>query len=284
MKFAATILMILVMVPFARAQESLSRNRTAIPSPHAAARNYDPALATAPAAAIFGFKEKKFVLVDVRPAADFGKYRIAGSLNIALHALKTKAYLKAGPMVLVNEGFVVAPLVRICRALNQAGFRATILAGGLKAWQQKGGRVVGDPFAMTQMSRITPRQLLWEKGHIGLVMADASGTHSSGSEELFPEARHLSLIKNRKASEALKDLVEAADADPFYKLVIITAGDRENDRIERRLADQGVGRVFFLEGGLPAYETYLEQMQLAKRPVSERKVTTGGCKSCVQDN
>lgn len=284
MKFAATILMILVMVPSAWAQDSLSRTRTAIPSSHAAVRNYDPALATTPAAAIFGFKEKKLELIDVRPAADFEKYRIAGSLNIALHALKTKAHLKARPLVLVNEGFVVAPLVRTCRALNLAGFRATILVGGLKAWKQKGGRVVGDPFAMTQMSRITPRQLLWEKGHIGLVMADASGTESSGYEELFPGARHLSLIKKRKASEALKDMVEAADADPFYKLVIITAGDRENDRIERRLADQGVGRVFFLEGGLPAYETYLEQMQLAKRPASERKVTTGGCKNCVQDN
>jgi rhodanese-related sulfurtransferase len=283
MKFATTILMILIMVPFAWAQDSLSRTRTAIPSPHAAVGNYDPALATTPAAAIFGFKDKKFVLIDVRPAADFEKYHIAGSLNIALHALKTKVFLKAGPIVLVNDGFVVAPLVRTCKALNQAGFRATILAGGLMAWKQKGGKVVGDPFAMPRMSRITPRQLLWEKDHAGLVMADVSGTDGSGPEDMFPGARHLPLIKNRKAPDALMDLVKAADADPFFKLVIITAGDRENDRIERRLVDQDMERVFFLEGGLPAYAKYLEQMQLAKRPASERKVTTGGCKSCVQE-
>lgn len=239
----------------------------------------DPALATLPAAAVFGLKEKKIFLIDVRPRSEFERYRIAGSLNIALHAIKTKAYLKAKPIVLVNEGFVVRPLAETCQALNKSGFKAAILAGGLAAWKQKGGKLVGDPFAPNSMNRITPRLFNQERAYAHLVIIDAS--EPSGPS--MPGARHLSLSVAPKGPQALKKIIQAEDSDPFARLVIFTATGKENDLIQRRLADSGI-RAFFLEGGLQAYEKYLQHIEMARRPAADRKVTTGGCKSCARDN
>ena len=46
--------------------------------------------------------KKELLLVDIRPAAAFGKLRIPGSLNIPLYAIKTKTFLKKHDLVLID--------------------------------------------------------------------------------------------------------------------------------------------------------------------------------------
>jgi rhodanese-related sulfurtransferase len=249
-----------------------------------AARIFDPALATPPAAAMFGLKDKRMVLIDVRPATRFEQYHIPGSLNISLHAIRSKAYLKSKPVVLVNEGFVIAPLAHACQALNKAGFKATILAGGLVAWKHKGGRLIGDPFAQNQVNRVSPRIFGQEKASGGLLIVDASAPAYPGFRQLTPTARHLPLLENREAVRTLKKIIKTTGKDPFARLIVITSTGQENDRIQRRLARDGIHEAFFLEGGLQAYEMHLQYIRMARRPAAERKITTGGCKRCVQDN
>lgn len=249
-----------------------------------AGKTWDPALATSPAAAIFGLKENKILLIDVRPQAEFDQYRIAGSLNIPLHAIKTKAYLKTKPIVLVNEGFVIRPLAETCHSLNKAGFKATILAGGLVAWKHKRGKLIGDPFGQIQMNRITARLLDQEKEDAHLMLIDASDPVDHPSGILLPGTRRVSLLEAQKGARALKKIIKAAGSDPFARLVIFTTTGKENEHIQRRLARAGIGEAYFLEGGMQAYEKHLQQIQMARRPAAERKFTTGGCKSCVRDN
>jgi rhodanese-related sulfurtransferase len=248
------------------------------------ARIYDPALATTPAAAMFGLKDKKINLIDVRARARFEQYHIAGALNIPLHAIQSKGYLKSKPIVLVNEGFVVSSLAETCRVLNKAGFKATILAGGLSAWKHKGGKLIGDPFAQNQMRQVTPLLFDREKASGSLLVIEASGPAGSPSRRLAPNARYLSLPENPKEIRKLKMTIKTAASDPFARLVIFTLTGKENDRIQRRLARAGIHEAFFMEGGLQAYEKHLQYIQMARRPAAERKATTGGCKRCVQNN
>jgi rhodanese-related sulfurtransferase len=249
-----------------------------------AARIYDPALAATPAATMFGLKDKKITLIDVRARAKFEQYHIAGSLNIPLHAIQSKGYLKSKPVVLVNEGFVIGPLAETCRALNQSGFKAAVLAGGLMAWKHKGGKLIGDPFAQNQMNHITPLIFDREKASGGLLIVDASGPAGSPNKRLAPDARYFTFPEDRKETQALKKAIKAAGTDPFARLVVFTSTGERNNRIQRRLARAGIHEVYFLEGGLQAYEKHLQYIQMAKRPAAERKVTTGGCRRCVQDN
>jgi rhodanese-related sulfurtransferase len=244
----------------------------------------DPALATSATAAMFGYKEKKIFLVDVRPAPEFGKYHIPGALNIALHAIKAKPFLKTKPIVLVNEGFAITDLAKTCRVLNKAGFRATIMAGGYLAWKQKHGKLVGDPFAQNKINRITPRLLDQEKASACLILIHANDQVDSKTDALMPAAGHLPLLKNKKSIAALKKMIKAKNSDPFARLVIFTSTGKENARIQRQLAKAGIHKAFFLEGGMQAYAQHVKHIQLARRPAKERKMTTGGCKSCPRDN
>ncbi len=243
--------------------------------------------ATPATAAMFGLREKKITLIDVRPTAAFDQYHIAGSLNIPLHAIKTKTYLKTKPIVLVNEGYVVSPLAAACESLNAAGFTSSVMAGGLVAWKAIGGRLAGDPFAQSAMNRIGPQFLLQEINHTHDVMIDASQINDPRTKTLIPNARGVSLQTIRKENgpvELERILKKRSFSDPFARLVIFTTTGAENDRIQRRLAQAGIHQVFFLEGGLRAFEKYLQDIRLARRPKHERKASTGGCPSCVQTN
>ena len=54
-------------------------------------------------------KEKQeIILVDGRKSDAFEKFRIPGSINIPLYAVKTKAFLRTKLLVLVNEGYGTA--------------------------------------------------------------------------------------------------------------------------------------------------------------------------------
>lgn len=244
----------------------------------------DPALATSVPAVMFGLKEEKLFLIDVRPGPEFARYHIAGSLNIASHAIRTKAFLKNKPIVLVNEGFAVTALAKTCQALNNAGFKATIMAGGFLAWKQKSGKLVGDPFAQNKMNQITPRILDMEKASTRLILINASDQVDPKNGTLIPAARHLPLFKKKKSIAVLKKIIKSKDTDPFSRVVIFTTTGKENARIQRQLAKAGIYDAFFLDGGMQAYAKHVNNIQLARRPVKERKITTGGCKTCPRDN
>jgi rhodanese-related sulfurtransferase len=248
----------------------------------ALAKKIDPALAVPVAAAIFEFREKKIDLVDVRPSADFEQYRIPGSLNIPLHAVKTKSFLKARPIVLLNEGYLVSALAQACEELNAAGFRAAILDGGLYAWQEKGGQIIGDPFAQAGLSRISPMALALERGHAHHFYVQITDEQIPKENHPVPEAIHIPLLAEQ-GPEQLKRIIEENSALPFFNIAVLTAEGLENDRIERRLRQAGIQRVFFLEGGLVAYVKELENAILAQQPRQQRTFTTGACPSCTDE-
>jgi len=63
-----------------------------------------------------------FSLIDVRSDSEFSSFRIAGSINIPLHQIKTKEFLKKLPVVLVSEGRNTSQLEMACKELELSGF------------------------------------------------------------------------------------------------------------------------------------------------------------------
>jgi rhodanese-related sulfurtransferase len=244
-------------------------------------RAIEPSLAKTVAAAMFEHKEKKIFLVDVRPAAEFEKYHIPGSLNISLHALKAKAFLKSKPTVLVNAGYVVGPLAETCRALRKEAYKAYVLAGGLCAWKAAGGALTGDPFAQGEMNVITADQFQRETAFGKQIVAHLSDKKAVREAATAPGAKILPLSDPKRTVSSIKSWIEAKDAGPFTRVVVMTDTGRENRRIQRWLADGGLHRqVYILRGGLQAYQKHLEFEQLAKRPKKERKKSIGRCPAC----
>lgn len=240
-----------------------------------------PALATSVPAAITGLKDKTAFLVDVRPPTAFEQYRIPGSLNIAGHAIRTKSFLKSKPVILVNEGFAIRRLAAICEALNQSGFKATILAGGLLSWKEKGGHLVGDPFAMQQLNRVAPQLLVQEADLAHHLIVDATVKAGPDVSALTDADIRIDLLNNKQGPVRLKKAIKENSRDPYLSVLIIAAGDPETDRIQRQLSQSDIRQVFFLQGGRQGFEQYLGDLQLSARPKAERKVSTAGCKTCA---
>ena len=255
--------------------------QTAASSDDSRSNSIRSSLATSVAAALFGLKEKKLVLVDVRLSRDFEKCHIPGSLNIPIYALKTKTFLKAKPVVLVNEGFHVTPLARACTDLNQSGFSATILAGGLAAWEDAGADLAGDPFARAALRQITPQDLYLERDnpHVSIV-ADSDGGKAYGG--FGPNLQRLSGLEKQETATAMKKNKGSSSSDPFACLVVVTAmGGSRHAMIQRNFASAGLHKVFFLEGGAKAYAAYLDDLLLTRQPKQQRILRNNGCPTCA---
>ncbi|MFZ1986371.1 MAG: rhodanese-like domain-containing protein [Desulfatitalea sp.] len=251
--------------------------------PKPGSKTISPALAASVPAAMAGLKAKTIFLIDVRLPIEFEQYNIPGSLNIAPHAIKTKAFLKSKPIVLVNEGFVLGQLALACEALNQAGFKATIMAGGLLAWKERGGALIGDSFAIQRLSVVTPQLLSQEADGAHHLIIDASGPKARPGNVQLPHAKTMRLMDNPKGPEQLKALFKSKSSDPFLSILISAGNGRENDRIQRQLAKAGIRQVYFLQDGWEAYTQFNNDRLLAGRPREDRKVTTGACKTCTQE-
>lgn len=244
----------------------------------------DPALATSVTAAMFGHKEKKIFLVDVRPAAEFSKYHIPGALNIPLHAIKAKPFLKAKPIVLVNKGYEVGPLAGACRILKTKGFKVTIMAGGLCAWKSRGGALTGDHFSQRGMNHVTPQQFHKENAYDHQVVVRVTATAAAENWPGIPGNRKVALSNAKSAVSQIRKWIKAKQSGPFSAVVLVAADEKQGNRIQRLLADAGLlHQVFILHGGRQAYETHLNHAALAIKPRKDRQKRTGGCRSCAQE-
>ncbi len=111
-------------------------------------RQHDVSMAISPDTVQYKLKQKqKITLIDVRNPEDFTRLHIPGSINIPLHAVKTKFVLKSFLIVLINDGFQYSLLATECLKLRDMGFKAFILDGGLYAWNRAESQLTGDLFA-----------------------------------------------------------------------------------------------------------------------------------------
>lgn len=244
---------------------------------------HDASLAVSTAAAMTGLKNKTLTLIDVRPAAEFAEFHIPGSLNIPLHAVKTKTYLKAKPVVLANEGYGVEALETACRRLQADGFDAGILDGGILAWKSKGGAVLGDPFALAAINQVPAWEFHREKDYAGQILIHATAAEEKSTLPLPSNTVSLPLLESGQAVRQLKTMIRKAGSAAFATLLVFTDTGKENPRLQRLLAAEGIHQVFFLEGGLQGYEKQLQYNLLARQPRAKRTVRSDGCRSCPRE-
>jgi len=244
-------------------------------------QQHEPSFAISPDAVFYKLKQKqKITLIDVRHPEDFVRLNIPGSINIPLHAVKSKVFFRSFPVVLINEGFRYSPLQSECRQLRDLGFKAFILDGGLPAWKRKGGRLVGDLFALEDMKTVTPRVFLREKDYDITLVVDISPVQTEISRQLMPYSRHIPVSANpgewvRKLSRIITDHKNQS----FFSVVIFNETGDGYRRVSKILAGPGVNS-FYLQSGVAGYKKYLEDLMLSWRPRDSRIKTNRKCRTC----
>ncbi|MBW1706816.1 MAG: rhodanese-like domain-containing protein [Deltaproteobacteria bacterium] len=243
-------------------------------------KKHDPSLFVSPETVLYALKQKQdMVLVDVRDARDFESFRIPGSINIPLFALRTKTFLKHKQLVLINEGFNYGPLERECRNLKDTGFnRVRILKGGLRYWNQKGLPVEGDVFSLKNLKEVSPREFFSERNYGNVAVVDVSETMGPEARQLMPRAKSLPYPgQAKKFVGELKKMLYRHEGDPLMSVLIYNRNGTYPERMVSLIRKAGIKSVFYLRGGLEGYGRFLKQQALIRQTKNSKKIV----KRCV---
>ena len=277
-----TVLILGVSFQAPAAAETFNRN-AAIPQVlrNRNLQRHDASFAIAPDAVLYRLKQKQTItLIDVRNPEDFERLHIPGSLNLPLHAVKTKVFLKSFPIVLINEGFHYSPLQSECRQLTDLGFKAFILDGGLPAWKRKESRLVGDLFARQDLKTVSPREFLWGKDCENTLVIDISPVQTEISRQLMPYSRHIPVAAEPgEGFRKLNRIITDQKNQPFLSIVVFNESGDGYGNANKILAGLGVN-AFYLQGGVAGYKKYLEDLILSWLPRDSRIRTNRKCRIC----
>lgn len=251
------------------------------------AKLYDASFAISVKTVLYRLKKgRKITLVDVRSAADFERLKIPGSINVPLFAVKTKPFLKSNPLVLVNEGYGYSPLEMECRRLKKAGYKVSILDGGLPAWRRADGALLGDLFALQDMKRVSSQTFFKEKDYDNGLVVDISSNRTKDSKQLIPSAVHLPFsdkLNGKNVVSFRKKLRQIAKDKnrPFSSVMIFDQDEAQYEQIQALFANSGLN-IFYLKDGLVGYKNYLHNLTLSWQPREARTKRSAKCSDCGQ--
>ncbi len=241
----------------------------------ASAKQHDRTLAMSVGALKTAIKKGETVfIVDVRNKREYEKVRIHDSMNIPLHFVKTKNFLKAGSLILINNGYHYTQLEQECEDLRQLGFNAFILDGGLNHWRQKGGELEGNVFAQKEINRIDPMHFQQEKDFESHVIIDVSEKRSDEARGLVPGVIRMPGLRGN-----LKKVLSRMNR-PFASILMINNDGVGYEKIEKKAHKIGLEKVFFLKDGVQGYSRFLNFTARANMPKENRVKSVSGCKSC----
>ena len=223
----------------------------------------------------------EIILIDVRSAEKFGRYRIPGSINLPLFAVKTRTFLKDKKVVLFNEGYSYGELEQECQRLRDSGFASVyIMDGGLSYWKEKGGTLEGDVPDQKEMNRISPAEFFNERGYNNWLIINVSETKSSEADYLMPQAVYIPY--NNNAGEfvtQIKTAIGEHQGSPLPSVLIFNeAGNYQ--KLEPLLEKSGLNHAFYLKDGLAGYKAFLQQQAVIWRSKNKPLKPADKCKSC----
>ena len=195
-------------------------------------------------------------LVDVRSPEEFERLRIPGSINLPLHAVKTKAFLKAQPFALVSAGCEWRDLESECKRLQQSGLKPSILFGGLVAWQSQGGPLEGDRLLVATYKEIPAHLFFHEKDYESIKVFDVSPIPLPDAKKLIHGNVH---VKN------IESLVKLAmqNISTYCTIVLFNENGEQYEKFDAALKKAGISTAFYLKGGINGYRNFLENTTLS---------------------
>ena len=237
----------------------------------------DPTCLLSAKAAIDQYKKKKLKIIDVRDPEAFALYRIPGSLNISLHAVKTKSFLKHHPIGLVDEGHSSGKLESVCTDLKKQGFQKLIVVdGGLSAWREHHGPIAGDALAQQTLNRLAADALFGARRYADWLVVDISGKpHPKARKWLPPNA--VVLKPPVSATQIKRRIQQARKKNPHMRVLIADESGSGYTKIEKGLRQAGITRVFYLESGLASYDVYVAR-QIAMWNQKDKPLSLPACK------
>ncbi len=215
------------------------------------------------------------LLVDVRGEGDFKKIHIPESINVPLHFIKTKGYLRNMNVILVAQGYSNSRLLQQAELLNKKGIETVVMAGGLAAWSQQGGNLMGSDFTdHTILHSVNPA---WFSKTEFSRYIDISSEKIAGDSDLLSEAEHVPVTSVHDLP-VLAAAIDEPGQSPFATVLVFNRYGEYS--LLEDLPDKCLTTLFFLQEGREGYDEMLLKQRAILAPKSKRMKTIGGCSTC----
>lgn len=205
--------------------------------------------------------QSQALLIDTRNKTHYHKVSIPGSLNIPLHALKTKAFLKNKNIILINDGSNSIGLNQVCHELRHSGIQVQVVTGGLTSWLKLSHTNSNDTLALAELDQMSPELFYYE-----LLLSDnllvSLTESSSGLDPLFKYKTH-TIYSQQNIHSVVTQLKSLLRKKPMtQRLFLYDQNGSLSPKLKELLKEQLREPVFYLKGGAVAYHKF-RQKQLA---------------------
>jgi len=281
-KLLLTIIIALILLP-ALVEVSETAAPKIYAGSNAAKLNKSDACPVIPAKTVLDKLKYKLeaVIIDVRSKAEFKQVSIPGAINIPLHFVKSKSFLKTKSLILVDGGYFDRQMQETCKALRHEGFVVSILNGGLLAWYRQGGPVKGDLLALNRYKNISPLKFYQEINRENQTIIDVSEKQHAESMQLMPNAKHIPVqVSSQTAVSQVEKSILKQNINPLFPVVIFNQIGEQYEPIESIIKKAGLKNVYFLKGGLQGYQKFLKHLALSRQPRESRIKAANRCGNC----
>jgi rhodanese-related sulfurtransferase len=213
----------------------------------------------APKQAMALYRKGSLFIVDVRRAADFERYRIPGAMNIPVSFVKTKAFLKAQPFVLVDANPGSGELESACQQLRETGFKqAAVLRGGLMGWRGAAGAIEGDLLAQRELNRMAPAEYAEEGGYADWLVVSVASAPQGELTKFLPKAVALPRPADDAsfAADLKSAIAKRTRKGTELNVLVVDDDGRRIEKLESLVPIGLANPVMFLEGGLAGYRKF----------------------------
>jgi hypothetical protein len=193
------------------------------------------------------FDSAEFLLIDLRRSSPRLGPMSQDIVNMPLHELKTKEYLKKRNLVLIDDRFRYFELLEECKTLIDLGFqRVSVLSGGANIAHKPVEALGSDDFIDAEEFYILKQKWRW------LVIDLTHDKYDAVSE-------NLTRIDSGRDGAALSSAIEAFYIkNSFYPNVLILDQDGTSYSRIRNAAKRGYkSRIFYLRNGISGYRKFV---------------------------
>jgi rhodanese-related sulfurtransferase len=211
--------------------------------------------------------------VDVRSLPETRAAPMPGALQIPLHHVSTKAFLKEAPVVLIGNGVDDAEMAMTCHQLKGAGFtQLHMLRYGARSWHRAGQPFLGNAETIMALDTIDAGHFLrgqiagvWQV--VGVNLPEEVSAQFSASASTMLDAKNINqavdqiraVIRERQQTRAN---TEASAYVPT--VIIVTVDETTTQQLRQRWRELSGAQdtdMLWLIGGWRDYAAFVEQQQ-----------------------
>lgn len=226
---------------------------------------------------------KSYQLVDIRDARRFEQNNIKQSINIPVHLVKTKLFLKSKKIILLSDGYEYVSMVKVCKELSEAGFDAHVLEGGLISWLEE----VKDARGLVKneiLYSMPPEILHNESQYRSWIIIELT---TESSPKLKQNFKTVYTFKNYPKVDGVSDIIREMNTSKQNEqnlsfLVVDAEGKRFPEFEQWRndvVHELNIKNLFYMAGGIAGFERFSGQQRAI---LNKREFTLSNPGGCVR--